>query len=84
MEKLSLASKQSLLSIVKKEINNTQEYYKVLQQANTDLYMMSDINNEKTLIYFNRLNRVRNMMRLNKKRTKQLARIAKELKLSMK
>ena len=82
-DKLSLASKQSLLSLVKTEINHSQKYIKLFKITCSQLYLMSDKDNPETLKHFDNLNRIRNESRLVKKRIKQLARIAKELKLSM-
>lgn len=82
-DKLSLASKQSLLSLVRDEINNNQKLIVLFKRTCSELYKMSDKDNPETLKHFNRLNLIRNETRSVKKRIKQLSRIAKELKLSM-
>lgn len=82
-DELSLASKQSLLALVKAEINHKQRLIVLQKSACSELYKMSDKDNPETLKHFDRLNSIRNGNRSIKKRIKQLARIAKELKLSM-
>ena len=81
--KLTLASKQSLLALVRKEINHNQRMLVYSKQSCKSLYQLSDKENSESLIYFNRLNKIRDEIRITKKRIKQLARIAKELKMSM-
>ncbi len=83
-DELSLASKQSLLAMTKGEINQLQRYSFLLSNTAKEFYKLADKNNPETLEWFNKLNNVRNQNRLCKKRIKQLARIAKELKMSMK
>lgn len=80
---LSLASKQSLLSLVRGEINYEQRYCTMLKLGIKDLYELSDKNNPDTFEYFDRMNNIRTENRIVKKRIKKLARIAKELKMSM-
>lgn len=80
---LSLASKQSLLSLVKTEINSNQKLAILIKNSCKSFYEMSDKDNPETLLHFNRLNEFRNYQRTLQKRNKKLARIAKELKLSM-
>ena len=82
--KLTLASKQSLLALVRKEINRNQRMIVYSKQSCKSLYQLSDKENSESLIYFNTLNKIRDEIRITKKRIKQLARIAKELKMSMK
>ena len=82
-DKLSLASKQSLLSLVKSEINHYQEFLILLKIASKEMYQLANKENLETLMHFNRLNKMRNENRRVSKRIKQLARIAKELKMSM-
>jgi len=82
-DKLTLASKQSLLALVKDEINHSQRYSQLLSITSKQLYDFADKNDSDTLDYFNKLNKNRNENRKVKKRIKQLARIAKELKMSM-
>ena len=81
--KLALASKQSLLALVRKEINYNQRMLVLNKQSCKISYQLSDKENSESLVYFNTLNKIRDEIRITKKRIKQLARIAKELKMSM-
>ena len=81
--KLTLASKQSLLALVRKEINYNQRMLVLNKQSCKISYQLSDKENSESLVYFNTLNKIRDEIRITKKRIKQLARIAKELKMSM-
>ena len=81
--KLTLASKQSLLALVRKEINHNQRMIVYSKQSCKNLYQLSDKENSESLIYFKRLNGIRDEIKVTTKRIKQLARIAKELKMSM-
>ena len=81
--KLTLASKQSLLALVKREINHNQKLLVLYKQASKRSYELSDKENSESLIHFKRLNEIRDEIKVMTKRIKQLARIAKELKMSM-
>ena len=81
---LSLSSKQSLLCIVKSEINYLQKESVSLTKESKGLYNLSNKFDLNSLKYFNELNNVRNKNRKIKQRIKRLAGIAKELKISIK
>jgi hypothetical protein len=84
-DKLMQSSKQSLLSLVKTEINKESRILLYRKMLSKEYYEKSDKNiPDTTEKYFYRLNAIRNMVRAKQKRIKQLACIAKELKASMK
>ena len=83
-DKLSLASKQSLLSLVRDEINQEHAVLMYYKGMSAKYYQESDKTDEVTYESFQILNSCRNVVRDKKKRIKQLSRIAKELKMSMK
>lgn len=82
--KLPNASKQILLSMLRNEINFEQEHLEYTKTETKYFYDLSDKNNPNTIEYFESLNMHRDFIRKSKKRIKQLAKISKELKLSLK
>lgn len=83
--KLENSSKQLLLAMVKKEITETEEYKSQLRLDCSYFYSQSDIDNKlESSVYFEALNESRTHLKIIKKRIKQLSKVAKELKFSIK
>jgi DNA-directed RNA polymerase specialized sigma54-like protein len=78
---LSNSSRQVLLSMVKDEITQLEDFIRDVKIENRYYYEKADVNDpEGTDYYFKSLNHFRNIIREAKKRVKKLAQVAKELK----
>lgn len=83
--KLTNKSKQILLSMIKNEINAEEYGLSWLKEKSSDFYLLADKSNaEETHEDFLALNEYRTLLKIAKKRVKNLAQVSKELKLSLK
>jgi hypothetical protein len=81
---LSNSSRQVLLSMVKDEITQLEDFIRDVKIENRYYYEHADVNDPTgTEYYFKSLNQFRNIIRESKKRVKKLAQVAKELKAEL-